>query len=185
VQEGLDEQCIFQTHYTLGILSHGELRRHSMDPCHAGITSYRHGVGRRSSASATYSSAAGSESISGTLTTLAGSAAEGNSLAAFASAAAATRAHSSGQATTAEEPSLAGRNVYECGPTDRGTVIGDMSRAVLVGTITGYDRASIAAATNTPRAIKSDNRGSQRADLKTTCSPAVLCESGMALTRLT
>ena len=36
-----------------------------------------------------------------------------------------------------------------------------------------YDRASIAAVITTAKAMSRDNRGSQRAVLNTTCSPAV------------
>ena len=48
-----------------------------------------------------------------------------------------------------------------------------------------YDRASNAAVITTASARSNERRGSQRAVLNTTCSPAVRWDSGITLTRLT
>ena len=109
VYKKIPDEYIFPTPCALGILhSHG-LHRHSRAPWLAWRTGRHYGVGCRSLASATHSSAAGSESISGTFTALAGTAAEADSPAAFAGASTATGAPSAGEAATTEKPSLVER----------------------------------------------------------------------------
>lgn len=76
-----------------------------MEPCPGGLIGHCHSVGGRSLTSATHS-AIGSQSIATTLAAFPRSAAEAYPVAAFAGAAAATGAYSSGEATTAEKPSL-------------------------------------------------------------------------------
>lgn len=97
-----------------------------MESYPVGSIGHRHGIGRRSLASATHSSAADSQPTPPTLAAFSGSAPEASSVAAFAGAASAARAHPSGEAPTTE---IAGAKYIRMESTDLEEWV--MIRAVL------------------------------------------------------